>query len=265
VPGLNTTVRGAMREMVGEATALRRESLRQLAAAGKAGEEVAAIAWIGYDAPQIPGGLDPVSLARSELGAYRVTHDGAAKAGAVRLARFYDGLTAAHGGRPLNLTAIGHSYGSLTTGLALQQPGGHAVSTAIFYGSPGVEAATPAELGLAPGQVFVLQTPDDPIQWRTHAPPILRAAATAIPGPFDDVALRVSELTGTVDFGPPPATNPNFVRLETGPAVVVDRNGGVLHFDGAAGHSDYPDRGRTPLYNIAAVVSGLSERAIRGD
>ena len=274
VPGLNTTVGGDMPEMVREAAALRRESLRQLADAGRPGEDVAAIAWIGYDIPQISGVLDPVSLARSELGAYRVTHDGAAKAGAVKLAKFYDGITGARGGKPLNLTAIGHSYGSLTTGLALQQS--HGVGAAIFYGSPGVEAAAPEQLGLAPGRVFVMQTPDDPIQWRTDAPPLLRAAAVAIPGPFDDVLLRVSDLTGTVDFGPNPAANPNFVRLETGPAVVVEPNGTVLRFDGASGHGEYPETGstagpdgqpllRTPGYNIAAVVAGLSERAVRGD
>ncbi len=278
VPGLNTTVRGDMRGMVSQAGALRRESLRQLTDAGKPGEDVAAVAWIGYDTPQVPGldGLNPVSLARSELGAYRVTHDDAAKAGAVKLARFYGGITAAHGGKPLNLTAIGHSYGSLTTSLALQQPGARGVSTAIFYGSPGVEAATPAQLGLRPGHGFVMQTPDDIIAWRNDAPPILRAAAVAIPGPFDDALLRVSDLTGTVDFGPNPATNPNFVRLETGPAVVVESNGGVLRFDGASGHGQYPETGstvgpdgqpllRTPGYNIAAVVAGLSDRAVRGD
>lgn len=264
-PGLNTTVRASMREMVSEAGALRRESLRQLANAGKAAEDVAAVAWLGYDTPQIPDldSLDPIALARSELGAYRVTHDQAAKAGAVKLARFYAGITAAHGGAPLNLTAIGHSYGSLTTGLALPQS--HGVSNAVFYGSPGVEAATPAQLGLQPGRVFVMQTPDDAIQWRNDAPPILRAAAVAIPGPFDDVLLRVSDLTGTGDFGPNPATNPNFVRLETGPAVVVEPDGAALRFDGASGHSEYPENGRTTLYNIAAVVAGLSDRAIRGD
>lgn len=262
-PGLNTTVRGSMREMVSQAGELRRESLRQLADAGKAGEDVAAVAWIGYDIPQIPGlTANPLSAVRSEVGAYRVTHDGAAKAGAVKLARFYDGITAAHGGAPLNLTAIGHSYGSLTTGLALPQS--HGVGNAIFYGSPGVEAATPAQLGLQSGHVFVMQTPDDAIQWRSDAPPVLRAAAVAIPGPFDDVLLRVSDLSGTVDFGPNPATNPNFVRLETGPAV-VDHDGEVRRFDGSSGHSEYPDAGRTTVYNIAAVVSGLSERAIRGD
>ena len=274
---------------------MQREAQRQLVADGKAGEAAAAIAWIGYDAPQIPGpGLEasalgvplipglpvsfnPLDVARSEQGAYQVSHDAVAKAGAVDLARFYDGIQAARDVGPAHLTAIGHSYGSLTTGLALQVPGDHGVSDAIFYGSPGIEAATPAQLNLAPGHVFVMETPDDPIDYVYQAPPLLHALAAATPMPFDDLLLGASDASGTGDFGPNPATNPNFVRLETGPSVLHDGHGAaVLQFDGAAGHSDYPRLGsttgpdgtpllRTPGYNIAAVVAGLSDSAIKGD
>lgn len=289
-PGLNTTVRGDMTTMTAQAVGLQRETRRQLAAAGKPGESAAAIAWIGYDAPQIPGpglvvgaplipglplAFNPLDVARSELGGYQVSHDDVAKAGAVSLAGFYDGVQASRDLGPAHLTAIGHSYGSLTTGLALQVAGDHGVSDAVFYGSPGVEAATPAQLNLAPGHVFAMETPDDPIQAVYDAPPLLRGLAAATPFPFDDLLVGASDLSGTGDFGPNPATNPNFVRLETGPSVVVD-GGAVLQFEGASGHSDYPLPGstvgpdgvplpRTPGYNIAAVVGGLSERAIRGD
>lgn len=293
-PGLNTTVRGAMTSMTAEAVNLQREVQRQLVADGKSADTAAAIAWIGYDAPQIPGPgpqasalgvplipglpvtLNPLDIARSEQGAYQVSHDSVAKAGAVDLARFYDGIQAARD-TPAHLTAIGHSYGSLTTGLALQEPGRHGVSDAIFYGSPGIEAATPAQLNLAPGHVFAMETPDDPIDYVYQAPPLLHALAAATPIPFDDVLLGVSDASGTGDFGPNPATNPNFVRLETGPSVLRDDHGAaVLQFDGAAGHSDYPRLGstmgvdgapllRTPGYNIAAVVAGLSDSAIKGD
>ena len=294
-PGLNTPVRGAMASMTSEAVALQRETQRQLAGAGKPGESAAAIAWIGYDAPQIPGpgigvgkpgvplipglplSLNPLDVAHSELGAYQVSHDGMAKTGAVNLARFYDSVQAARDTGPAHLTAIGHSYGSLTTGLALQVPGNHGVNDAIFYGSPGIEASTPAQLHLAPGHVFAMETPDDPIDYVYQAPPLLHALATATPTPLDDALLGASDATGTGHFGPNPATNPSFVRLETGPSVLVDGHGGaVLQFDGASGHSDYPRMGstadpdgvpllRTPGYNIAAVVGGLSERAIKGD
>lgn len=286
-PGLNTTVRGDMTTMTAHAVGLQREAKRQLRAAGKTGDTAAAIAWIGYDAPQIPGpgdvpliaglplSVNPLDVIRSELGAYEVSHDDVAKAAAVNLAGFYDGIQAARDVGPAHLTAIGHSYGSLTTGLALQVPGDHGVSDAIFYGSPGIEASTPAQLNLAPGHVFAMETPDDPIDYAYQAPPLLRAVAAATPFPFDDVLVGALDLSDTGEFGPNPATNPNFVRLETGPSVVVD-GGVVLQFDEASGHSDYPRLGttvgpdgellpRTPGYNIAAVVGGLSERAIRGD
>jgi len=293
-PGLNTTVANSITDMTGEAVALRRETLRQLGAAGRSADTAAAIAWIGYDAPQIPGPeltlagpgvalipgspltLNPLAVARSELGAYQVSHDGTAKAGAVSLAKFYDGIQAARDVGPAHLTAIGHSYGSLTTGLALQVPGEHGVGDAIFYGSPGIEASTPAQLNLGSGHVFAMETPDDPIQWVYDAPPLMRALATVIPGPLDDVLLGVSDLSGTGHFGPNPATNPNFVRLETGPAVFAGDHGPALQFDGASGHSEYAQLGstagpdnspllRTPGYNIAAVVGGLSDRTIKGD
>ena len=106
------------------------------------------IAWIGYDAPQVPGWENP---GKSLSGAWEVSNDDAAKAGARDLARFYDGLGASHEGAPAHLTAIGHSYGSLTTGLALQEPGNHGVGDAIFDGSPGVAASTAEQLNLAPG------------------------------------------------------------------------------------------------------------------
>jgi hypothetical protein len=264
-PGLNTTVRGAMGSMTGQAISLQRETQRQLAGAGKPGDTAAAIAWIGYDAPQSPG----------PMGAWEVSHDAVAKAGAVDLAHFYDGITAARDGAPAHLTAIGHSYGSLTTGLALQVPGNHGVSDAIFYGSPGIEASTPAQLNLQAGHVFTMETPNDPINYVYTGPPALHMLAAATPMPFDDLFLSASDASGTGHFGPNPATNPNFTRMETGPMTMLDGRGGVaLRFDGASGHSDYPRLGtttgpdQTPLlrttgYNIAAVVAGL--KPIEGD
>ncbi|MBU3749433.1 MAG: hypothetical protein FGM52_03110, partial [Mycobacterium sp.] len=273
-PGLNSTVRGTLGTMTAEAVVLQRETLRQLSAAGRPTETAAAIAWIGYDAPQIPGPGSPADLARSGLGGYQVSHDGAARAGAVSLARFYDGIQAARTGGPAHLTAIGHSYGSLTTGLALQVSGDHGVSEAVFYGSPGIGAATPADLNLAPGHVYAMASPDDPIRFVYQAPPLARVLAAVTPGVVDDALLSVATVSGTGAFGPDPATNPNFVRLETGPAVVTDPGGPAWQFDGAAGHSEYPKLGstrdpdgeplpRTPGYNIAAVVAGLGQRTIR--
>jgi hypothetical protein len=268
-PGLNTTVHDSLISMTSEAIDLQRETLRQLS--GVPGHEldgVSTIAWIGYDAPQIPG-LD--EKAESLAGAWGVSHDDLAKAGAHDLAGFYDGITASHDGVPAELTAIGHSYGSLTTGLALQEPGSHGVTNAIFYGSPGIEATTPQQLQLQNGHVFTMETPNDPIQAVYDGPLALKTGAAFLPPPFNQLVLggtSVLDMTGAGQFGPNPATNPNFVRLETGAASVPDGSGGTLHLGAAQGHGEYPrfmDDGtpRTTNYNIAAVIAGLDGNAIR--
>ncbi|WP_059021674.1 alpha/beta hydrolase [Mycobacterium sp. M26] len=258
-PGLNTTVHDAIGGMADEAAYARNEALQQLDAAGRGHESVATIAWIGYDPPQVPG---TDNLAASLQGGWEVSHDDVAKAGAADLSRFYDGITAAHHG-PLDLTAIGHSYGSLTTGLALQEAGDHGVDKALFYGSPGIEATTPQQLGLQPGHVYTMETPDDPIQMVYDGPPIAHTVAPLLPPPFNQLAesgLAVADLTGAGEFGPNPATNPNFTHLETGAVNVPD--GRTLQ--AASGHSDYPrwDPANNQLYttgyNIAAVIAGTA-------
>lgn len=262
-PGLNTTVHGGIGTMTEEATNLRMETLRQLGLVpGHEGDSVATIAWIGYDPPQIPGWDD---LRGSAAGGWEVSHDDVARAGAHDLAGFYDGIQAAHQGGPAHLTAVGHSYGSLTTGLALQEPGSHGVSDAIFYGSPGIEATTPQQLQLQPGHVFTMETPDDPIQGVYDSKPLAQLG-TLLPPPFGPVIGGILG-TGAGDFGPNPATNPTFTHLGTGPAAVSDGRGGMLTLEGAQGHSDYPRWGgnglpRTTGYNIAAVVAGLPGNAV---
>ncbi|OBF94093.1 hypothetical protein A5773_16770 [Mycobacterium sp. 852014-52450_SCH5900713] len=267
-PGLNTTVHGAIGGMVSEATDARKEALRQLSLTpGHEHDTVSAIAWIGYDPPQVPGFDD---IGKSLAGGWDVSHDAVARAGAHDLAGFYDGIQAAHHGGPADLTAIGHSYGSLTTGLALQEPGDHGVSRALFYGSPGIEASTPQQLHLQPGHVFTMETPDDPIQWTYDGPAIAHDVAPFLPPPFRDLATSVlgaADASGAGHFGPNPATNPNFTHLATGPATVSDGHGGTLTLQDAHGHSDYPrfpDGGglRTTNYNIAAVLAGLGDKAV---
>ncbi len=258
-PGLNTTVHGAIEGMTDEATYVRNEALNQLELADRGNETVATVAWIGYDPPQIPGGDD---LGASLTGGWNVSHDDLARAGAQDLARFYNGINATHHG-PLDLTAVGHSYGSLTTGLALQVPGDHGVNSALFYGSPGILATSPADLGLATGHVYTMQTPDDPIQWVYDGPPIVHAAAPLLPPPLNTLAQTVlggMDASGAGAFGPNPATNPNFIHLATGAVAAPD--GRIL--GAASGHSDYPrwdattNQPFTTGYNIAAVIAGTT-------
>lgn len=273
-PGLNSSVSDSGAAMAFEAHVLQRLSLRQLDAAGRGREKVAAVGWIGYDAPQINVSDGPAEVLAGLDG---VTHDDVAAQAAVELARFYDGVVAAHGGKPLDLTAIGHSYGSLTTSFALQQPGQHGVDNAIFYGSPGISATTPEQLQVAPGHVFTMEAPSDPIQLAFDVPPIARALAPALAIPMPPVGLLANALldyadaTDVGEFGPNPATNPNFTAMATGEASVEDRFG-TLNLAGAQGHSQYPEAlpgphnswvPRTTNYNLAAVVAGLPDNVIR--
>lgn len=138
------------------------------------------------------------------------SHDDIARTGAQNLANFYDGLQFAHEGGPAHLTAIRPSYGSLTTRLALQDPGNHGVSDAVFYGSPGIEATTPGQLQLQPRHVYTMETPDDPIQGVYDAKPWEPALVAGSP-----VLGGVLVGTGTGDFGPNPASNPNFTYMAT--------------------------------------------------
>ncbi len=254
-PGMNTTVADSANTMAAEAIALRQSATRQLSLApGRAGETVATIGWIGYDAPQIRARDGLRGVVRGALG---VSHDDVAGGAAGDLSRFYAGIQAARDVGPAHLTAIGHSYGSLTTGLALQQPGEHGVSEAVFYGSPGVGAETPRDLGLAPGHVYAMATPDDPIRFVFSAPAVGPVLAPVIPGPLDDVLLAAARVSGAGEFGPDPAGNPRFVQLETE---------AMWGLEEASGHSEYPRAGdegeRTSTYNLAAVVAGLEGNVI---
>ena len=256
VPGMNSTVADSVDGMVTEAIGLRQLASRQLAwLPDRARETVATIGWIGYPAPQIRA---RDGLAGMMRGAVEVSHDDVAAAAAQDLSRFYAGIQAARDVGPAHLTAIGHSYGSLTTGLALQVPGTHGVSDAVFYGSPGIAASAPADLGLAPGHVFAMATPDDPIRWVYDGPAVARALAPVIPGPLDDALLAAAEVSGAGEFGPNPAGNPAFVQLETE---------GMWGLEGAGGHSEYPRAGdsgeRTAVYNLAAVVAGLDGNVMK--
>ena len=256
VPGMNTTVADSVDGMVTEAIGLRQLASRQLAwLPGRARETVATIGWIGYQAPQIRA---RDGLGGMVQGAVEVSQDKVAAAAAHDLSRFYAGIQAAREVGPAHLTAIGHSYGSLTTGLALQVPGGHGVSDAVFYGSPGVAASAPGDLGLAPGHVFAMATPDDPIRWVYDGPAVARALAPVIPGPLDDALLAAAEVSGAGEFGPDPAANPAFVQMETE---------GMWGLEGASGHSEYPRAGeageRTSVYNLAAVVAGLDGNVMK--
>jgi Alpha/beta hydrolase len=115
----------------------------RLAAAAGAG--TAAVAWLGYDAPD----------------RRQAVTDTRARSGARALQRFVAGLRSTAALRQ-HVTVLGHSYGSLVAGLAARQ--GLAADDLVLLASPGVEAARASQLRLPAGHVWVARAPTDPIQ-----------------------------------------------------------------------------------------------------
>ncbi|MGC0362275.1 hypothetical protein ABH922_000259 [Rhodococcus sp. 27YEA15] len=226
IPGLNTNVKDSMRGMVDEARRLRDEAQRQLRRVGR-DESVATIAWIGYDAPQVigPGRFD---TGRASFDVSRTTK---ARIAAQALGGFLHGLRAATINANLHLCALGHSYGSLATSLALQRGASASVDDVVFYGSPGVRAKVETDLGLERHHVYVMKAEGDSI-------------------------------AGFGRFGGDP-TRTQFLRLSTATGITAD---GVLH-ERAFGHAEYARTGdngelRMSGYNLAVVLAGLPELAV---
>ncbi|WP_433575367.1 alpha/beta hydrolase [Nocardia brasiliensis] len=221
VPGVSTTVQ-SLDGMTREAEAVQREAEKQLRLAGRPDERVASIAWLGYEPPPDLG-LEAARSARAEDGA-------------PELAQFFEGLDVASNRPDPHLTALGHSYGSYTTALALQDHGRtQPIDDAVFYGSPGINANDEPDLGLAQGHGYVMRAPDDPI----------------------------SLVDGFGRFGPDPVTT-KLEQLSVGEATTTDH----VRREDSNGHSEYPRPSgngelRTAGYNMAVVIAGLPELVVR--
>lgn len=227
VPGVDTNVSASMGVMVNEARSLRDEGLKQLALAGRGSESFATVAWLGYEPPQHEG-PEPGAKYLVWVRAANKRH---ALKGANRLARFCDGLRVASIHPLPHLTLLGHSYGSLTVGLSLQDPHpGQPVRDAVFYGSPGVNAYDESNLGLPSGHGWVLHAPDD---W-------------------------IANFGRTHRFGPSPGLS-HFEQLSTKAGISPD---GVFR-TGVTSHADYPRDGQMSQYNLSVISVGLYDRAVR--
>lgn len=209
-PGFTTTV-GDLRGYTDDAAALR-ETAQQLADERGDGESVATVAWLGYDAPQ----WDTTFTADQS-----VAGDAAARAGGADLARFLDGVNASRVDDP-HLTALGHSYGSTTTGYAVQLASG--VDDAVLFGSPGGSTADLSQLNLPPGHLGVVEARWDPV------------ADLGSFGGDPNNQDGVTNLSAQEEVGP-----------------------GGVPLQESTGHSDYLTPGTTSQYNIAATVAGQPE------
>gem|GEM_PF-2645385 len=140
VPGLGSTVAGSVRGLTADAA-----RLVDRARTNSPREVTAVVAWTAYDAPSL----------------LHVASGAAARAGARLLAADLRDLAAARR-TPPHLTAVGHSYGSTTVGVALRD---HrtGVDDVVLLGSPGAGVDRAAQLGLRPGHVWVGSASRDPV------------------------------------------------------------------------------------------------------
>ncbi|HEY2763445.1 MAG TPA: alpha/beta hydrolase [Pseudonocardiaceae bacterium] len=216
-PGFTSTVEDSLPGYDADLRLLREQAQSESQRFGDGGS-VAAVTWIGYEAPQWGEIADP---GRS------VISEGQARAGGTTLGRFLDGVDAARPDDP-HLTAIGHSYGSSTTGYAVQQAG--AVDDAIFFGSPGIGTSDVHDLHVAPGHSYVIEARDDPV---------------ADLGRFGE---DPNQLDGLTDLSSGAARTPDGRQLNE-----------------VTGHSNYLAPDSTSQYNISTIVAGVPDRAVYGE
>ena len=150
-PGFTTTVASSL-ESYDTKLDVMREKARKRAYNSGFPSSTAMVTWIGYEAPQLGEVIDPN---RS------VGTDNLAEAGGKALNSFYTGIGAARLDDP-HVTALGHSYGSLTTSLALQG-GDTGVDDVILFGSPGLGTDDVADLKVTEEHTFVLEARGDPV------------------------------------------------------------------------------------------------------
>lgn len=188
--------------------------------------------WIGYDAP------DNAPWDEGWDGAGVLT-EGLADAGGERLSDTIDGLRAGRDGEPAHLTALGHSYGSTTTGLGAEGPGLD-VDDIIFVGSPGVGGDTDhaSDTGIDPEHVWAGANSRDPVanlgnHGSIHGETLFGA------GLGDDPAED--------DFGA------NRFQAESTDRDGPSNIGGSTDIDQ---HSLYFDHDTESLYNISQIMNG---------
>lgn len=231
------------------------ERAKRLATAANArGDKgTASIAWLGYDAPQIkPDG----AVALNEK----------AQTAAPELQKFLNGVKATNDDSAVRITAIGHSYGTLTIGETAKQSGGIPADNVVLVGSPGTGHSDAKSFGIGKENVYVGSAENDPI---TKIPSKAEAPGTILEqlpgGDPSRVALKAfgaltKHLADPNDdklwFGTDPASESFGAQrftVEPGPSLLADR--GQLK-----AHSLYFDNDVTKdtqsIENIVKIIVG---------
>ncbi|MCX4394746.1 alpha/beta hydrolase family protein [Streptomyces sp. NBC_00264] len=237
------------------------------------------IVWLGYDAPQ----TTPGDLASGK--SVMFTND--AEAGAPDYNAFMAGISATHEGGNPHVTAIGHSYGSLTVGLAAQEKGGiPGADDIILVGSPGTGADNAQDLNVGKDHVYVGAADNDIVTKLPNHAEASGMASGAVGGGSAGFVL------GAGMAGPPGAlfgggvgalvggiagynaqdaqTDPSEHWFGTDPAsesfgatrFMVDDGATIIEDRGKmSAHSNYfnPNEDQESADNIAKIVAGKSE------
>lgn len=151
VPGIGTTVNGKLDGEINRAGVIRDAAVAE----GKLQtKDVAVVSWLGYKAPPGPSFFDMegnLDIATPDL----------ARKGAVKLAGFETGLAASrkYGAGDANITLIGHSYGSVVSGMATTMTRDGDVDNVILCGSPGMGTDDPSKIHVPRDHRFVSGVP----------------------------------------------------------------------------------------------------------
>lgn len=147
VPGMTTSCRRSTDLNLGYARNLI-EAAENAGGAEKG--SVAAVAWMGYEAPPDPSAGD-----------LSVAFPGKAQAGAEKLNGFLTGIHSwrSERGMDVHQTPVTHSYGSLTGGFAMRDIGEGVVDDFVYTGSPGSAVNSVGTLGVDPEHTWVSAIP----------------------------------------------------------------------------------------------------------
>lgn len=221
-PGMNSTVNNRMEGYDLDVKELQDNALRELRRNDRDGETVAAVTWLNYEPPAT--NENP----QDALGA------GKAEEGAARLSSFLNGIDASRADDP-HLTALGHSYGSLTTGITVRDHATGVDEVAVF-GSPGLGVDDTTRLQAPQGHIYNLKADDDPV---------------AFTGTITKMMIP-----GTSGWhGADPGLIPGMHQLSTHEYTTPDGR----HVEASHGHSEYlraDGRYSTSEWNLANIVAG---------
>ncbi|MBE6484935.1 MAG: hypothetical protein E7Z96_09285 [Actinomycetaceae bacterium] len=155
VPGMTTTVE---KDMVGAVSDMQRLKQHGEQIAGN-GEQVAAVAWIGYDAPPAPW----EESYRGGRWDTAVASPGSAARGGESLASFQEGIfdSRRYGAGDAHMSVLGHSYGSTTSSYGMDQVRPGVIDDYAVYGSPGTLPGY--DMNVPEGHMYVLKNMEDPV------------------------------------------------------------------------------------------------------